>query len=210
MYISASLERIILFLYPTLTVLASSLIFKNKLNLKIIIALLLSYGGTILVMLEEQKNLLDQQNFWLGASLVFASAITFACYLLLTPSLITKFGSWRLTGWSLSAACIGTLFHFFLTKPNPILVLTELPISIFWYGLYLGVFVTVIPTILMILSIESLGASRSAMISSISPILTILLAVIFLGEYLNYIQWIGCVLNIAGVLLISLGRHKMS
>jgi drug/metabolite transporter (DMT)-like permease len=84
MYISASLERIILFLYPTLTVLASSLIYKQPLRLKAYIAILLSYGGTVIVMLQEQNHAPMQSNFWLGASLVFASAVAFACYLLLT------------------------------------------------------------------------------------------------------------------------------
>lgn len=210
MFISASLERIILFLYPTLTVFASSFIFKQKLRYKTIFALILSYGGTVLVMLQEQSQMPAQDNFWLGASLVFASAVTFACYLLLTPPLIKKFGSWKLTGWSLSAACIGTLLHYFITTPAPISFLIELPISIFWYGLFLGVFVTVLPTVLLILSIEYLGANQSAMISSISPILTILLAVLFLGEYLNSIQWIGCALNIIGVMMISLSKNNFS
>src|SRR5574343_170764 len=93
MYISASLERIILFLYPTLTVIASSLIYKQPLRLKAYIAILLSYGGTVIVMLQEQNHAPMQSNFWLGASLVFASAIAFACYLLLTPRLIEKFGA---------------------------------------------------------------------------------------------------------------------
>lgn len=109
-----------------------------------------------------------------------------------------------------SAACIGTLLHYFITTPAPISFLIELPISIFWYGLFLGVFVTVLPIVLLILSIEYLGANQSAMISSISPILTILLVVLFLGEYLNSIQWIGCALNIIGVMMISLSKNNFS
>lgn len=210
MYISASLERIILFLYPTLTVLASSVIYKQKLSLKSMLAIALSYGGTVIVMLQEQSNVPHESNFWLGASLVFASAVCFAGYLLLTPRLIQRFGSWNFTGLALSIACIGTLTHYMIATPQPLLLLTQLPVSVIWYGIALGLLVTVLPTVLMAQSIARLGAAQSAMIASIGPILTIILATIFLGEHLNAIQWLGCVLNIIGVMMITLSKKKFS
>ena len=210
MYISASLERIILFLYPTMTVLASSIIYKQRLSFKSLFAILLSYGGTVIVMLQEQSNVPHQSNFWLGASLVFASAVAFASYLLLTPRLIQKFGSWNFTGLALSIACIGTLTHYVIAIPNPIGLLTQLPSAVIWYGVGLGFMVTVLPTVLLMQSIERLGASQSAMIASIGPILTIILATLFLGEKMNAIQWFGCVLNIVGVMMITLSKKKLA
>jgi drug/metabolite transporter (DMT)-like permease len=210
MYISASLERIILFLYPTLTVLASCALYRQKLSLKSIFAILLSYGGTVLVMLQEQQNAPVQEHFWLGASFVFASAIAFAAYLLLTPPLIKKFGSWNFTGLALSTACIGTLVQFFWVTPAPFELIQQLPTGVLWYGLALGFFVTVVPTVLLMQSIERLGAAQSAMIASIGPILTILLAVAFLNEHLNFWQWVGCLLNIVGVMLITLSKKKLA
>lgn len=208
MYISASLERIILFLYPTLTVLASSVFFKQTLQLKTLVAIALSYGGTVLVMLQEQANTPHNDAFWIGASLAFASAVCFAAYLLMTPRLIEKFGSWHFNGLALSIACMGTLVHFGLATPQPIQLITQLPSSVLYYGLALGVFVTVLPTILMAQSIQRLGPAQSAMIASIGPILTILLATLFLGEHLNALQWLGCGLNIVGVLMITLSKRK--
>ena len=210
MYISASLERIILFLYPTLTVLASRLIYRQPLNIKTVLAILLSYGGTVIVMLQEQSHSPHNGNFWLGASFVFASAVAFATYLLMTPKLMIKFGSWHFTGLALSIACLGTLTHFALAVPEPLHVLGQLPLSVLAYGAALGFFVTVLPTILMMQSIVRLGPGQSAMIASIGPVLTILLAVAFLGEQLNGIQWLGCLLNIAGVLMITLSKNKGS
>ena len=210
MYISASLERIILFLYPTLTVIATSFIYKKPLSARSIFAIALSYGGTVLVMLQEQSNVPHEGNFWLGASLVFASAICFATYLLLTPRLIHKFGSWNYSGLALSIACIGMLTHYCIATPNPIGLLIALPSSVIWYGIALGLLVTVLPTILVAQSIARLGASQTAMIASIGPILTIILATLFLGESLNTIQWIGCALNIIGVLMITLAKKKLS
>ncbi len=210
MYISASLERIILFLYPTLTVLASSVIYKHNLSLKSMLAIALSYGGTVIVMLQEQGNVSHEGHFWLGASLVFASAVCFAGYLLLTPRLIQRFGSWNFTGLALSIACIGTLTHYMIATPQPLLLLTQLPVSVIGYGIALGLLVTVLPTVLMAQSIARLGAAQSAMIASIGPILTIILATIFLGEHLNAIQWLGCMLNIIGVMMITLAKKKFS
>ena len=210
MYISASLERIILFLYPTLTVIASSFIYKQKLRLKSIFAIALSYGGTVIVMLQEQSTVAHEGNFWIGVSLVFASAVCFASYLLLTPRLIQKFGSWNYTGLALSIACIGTLTHFIIATPNPIGLLSQLPTTVIWYGIALGLLVTVLPTILIAQSISRLGAAQSAMIGSIGPILTIILAVSLLGEHMNIIQWFGCLLNIIGVMMITLSKNKLA
>ncbi|WP_288412162.1 DMT family transporter [uncultured Acinetobacter sp.] len=209
MFISASLERIILFLYPTLTVLASSLIYRQKLNAKTWFAIFLSYGGTVLVMLQEGKIAPSQGNLWIGCSIVFASAVAFAAYLLLTPHLIKKFGSWNFNGLALSVACVGTLLHFIIGTTHPIDTLMQLPTGVWLYGIGLGFFVTVLPTALLMQSIQRLGASQSAMIASIGPILTIILAVLFLNEHLNLWQWIGCGLNIVGVLMISLGKSRL-
>ena len=210
MYISASLERIILFLYPTLTVIASSMIYKQRLALKSIFAIALSYGGTVIAMLQEQSNMPHEGDFWLGVSFVFASAVSFACYLLLTPRLIQRFGSWNFTGLALTVACIGTLTHYVIATPDPIGLITQLPSSVIWYGIALGFAVTVLPTIFVAQGIARLGASQTAMIASIGPILTIILATLFLGETMNHIQWFGCALNIIGVMMITLSKKKLA
>ena len=161
-------------------------------------------------MLQEQSNTPHDTYFWLGSSLVFASAVCFASYLLLTPRLIQKFGSWNYTGLALSIACIGTLTHFIIATPNPIGLLSQLPTTVIWYGIALGLLVTVLPTILIAQSISRLGAAQSAMIGSIGPILTIILAVSLLGEHMNIIQWFGCLLNIIGVMMITLSKNKLA
>jgi drug/metabolite transporter (DMT)-like permease len=135
--------------------------------------------------------------------------VAFAGYLLLTPPLIKKFGSWNFTGLALTVACIGTLTHYALSTPHPIQLLLQLPSSVIWYGIGLGFLVTVLPTVMLMQSIERLGASQSAMIASIGPVLTILLAVAFLNEHLNMWQWVGCLLNIIGVMMIILRKKRL-
>ncbi len=208
MYVSASLERIILFLYPTLTVIASSFIYGQKIAPKVWIAILLSYGGTLIVMLGEGWKALHATNLLLGSSLVFAGAIAYAMYLVMTPTLINRFGSWRFTGLAMSVACLAAIGHYIMITPQPVQHLMALPEKVIWYGLALGFFCTVLPATLLMQGIARIGSSQAALISAGGPILTLLLAVAFLGEHLNAVQWLGCALNIFGVLMITLAPKK--
>lgn len=208
MYISASLERIILFLYPTLTVLASAAIYKKKITLHTWLAIILSYGGTVVVMLGEGWHALLSSNMLLGSSLVFAGAVAYAMYLVMTPTLIKRFGSWRFTGLAMSVACICSIIHYLIVSPNPIQLIAQLPHGVIWFGVALGIFSTVLPATFLMQGIARIGSAQAALISSGGPILTLLLAVIFLGEHLNVIQWLGCALNMVGVMMITLAPRK--
>ncbi len=209
MFISASLERIILFLYPTLTVIASSLLYKQKLDVKSLFAIFLSYGGTVLVMLQEHNNAPIQGNFWLGTSFVFASAVAFAGYLLLTPPLIKKI--WFLEFHRLSFnSCLYRYInplHFKYPSPVSTPITTSLKCNL--VRDWLRFFSHCLTYVMLMQSIERLGASQSAMIASIGPVLTILLAVVFLNEHLNMWQWVGCFLNIVGVMMITLRKKRL-
>lgn len=207
-YISASLERIILFLYPTITVIASAIIYKQKIPLFMWFAIGLSYGGTLLVMLNEAGMQSSSQHLWLGVGLVFGSAITYAMYLMMGQQLVKKFGSMRFTALATSVAALGVLLHYALETPSAVQYLIDLPYQVHIYGAILGVFSTVLPTILLMMGVERLGASHASMLSAGGPIFTLILAVIVLGEYLNGWQWLGCILNILGVLLVSFKKNS--
>ena len=208
MFISASLERIILFLYPTLTVLATAAIYKKKIELRTWLAILLSYGGTVIVVLGEGWHALTSNNILLGSALVFAGAIAYALYLVMTPTMIKRFGSWRFTGLAMSIACIVSIAHYIYSTPAPIQHIEQLPTEALWFGVALGIFSTVLPATLLMQGIARIGSAQAALISAGGPIMTLLLAVIFLGESLNLIQWFGCALNITGVLMITLAPKK--
>ncbi len=202
--ISASLERIILFLYPTLTVLLMAILKGQRIKTRTIIALILSYAGTLLVMVGEGVAVLQQKGMLTGSAFVFASAVAYALYLVMTPNLIQRFGSWRFTGLAMSLACIAALIHFFVITSNPLVWLHGLSWTVIGYGVALGFFSTVLPTTLLMQGIERIGSSQAAMISSGGPVLTVFIAVLALNEHLNALQWLGCALNIGGVLMITL------
>ena len=202
-YISASLERIILFLYPTLTVLLTAALYRRPISARTGLAIVLSYGGTLVVMLGEGWHALIGEGVLWGSALVFAGAVAYASYLVMTPTLIERFGSWRFTGLAMSVACIASILHFVWVTPAPIMVLQGFSAQVIWLGIALGFFSTVLPATLLMQGIQRIGAAQAALISAGGPILTILLAVAFLGEHLNLIQWLGCGLNIFGVLMIT-------
>lgn len=203
-YISASLERIILFLYPTLTVLMTAAITRQAITGHTWLAMLLSYGGTLVVILGEGWHALIGDGILWGSALVFAGAVAYASYLVMTPTLIERFGSWRFTGLAMSVACIASILHFVWVTPAPMMVLQGFSAQVIWLGVALGFFSTVLPATLLMQGIQRIGAAQAALISAGGPILTIVLAVAFLGEHLNWIQWLGCGLNIIGVLMITL------
>ena len=203
-YISASLERIILFLYPTLTVLLTAAIYRQPIVARTWLAIALSYGGTLLVMLGEGWQALIGDGVLWGSALVFAGAVAYASYLVMTPTLIQRFGSWRFTGLAMSVACVASMVHFVWVTPAPLLLLQGFSSQVIWLGVALGFFSTVLPATLLMQGIQRIGAAQAALISAAGPVLTILLAVALLGEQLNWIQWLGCGLNIFGVLMITL------
>ena len=207
-YISASLERLILFLYPTLTVLISAVWMRKRVARRTLLAIVLSYGGTVLVMLGERSPVGGHGALWLGSALVFAAAVAYALYLLMTPTLIDRFGSLRLNGLSMSVAGVAALTHFALVQGQPWAFLCDLPKAAWGYGLVLGVFATVVPTLLLMMGIERIGAPRAALLSSGGPVFTLLLAVLVLKEPLTAVQWLGVALNLGGVMLVGFEKSS--
>jgi len=209
LYISASLERIILFLYPTLTVVMTALLKRRMISPRVLAAIVLSYGGTIVVMLDEGAQAHQHPHqVWIGSLLVFTSAVAYATYLVMTPTLIQRFGSWRFTGLAMSIACLASLLHYVVTAQQPLHTLIEFSPSVWELGIMLGIFSTVLPATFLMQGIARVGASQAALLSAGGPIITVVLAVLFLGEQLSSMQWIGCALNMAGVLMITLWPVK--
>ena len=203
-YISASLERIILFLYPTLTVLMMAAMHKRAIHVRTLFAIALSYGGTLVVMLGEGAQQAADGSVWTGSFFVFASALAYALYLVMTPTLIRRFGSWRFTGLAMSVACIASIVHYSVVTPAPLGLLSHYSWTILGLGVALGIFSTVLPATFLMQGIARVGPSQAAMLSAGGPIMTVVLAVLFLGESLSTLQWVGCGLNIVGVLMITL------
>lgn len=197
-YISASLERLVLLLYPTLVVVLSALILRRPVSGREALALAVSYGGIVVVFYEELS--LAGPDVILGSALIFGSATAFALYMIGSGEMVRRLGSMRFTAYAMTIACLATLVHFgFSYDP----VLLALPLEVYGLALFMAVVCTVIPTFLMNAGIHRIGAGPAAIISALGPVMTIFLAYLFLDEQLTPAQSLGALMVIIGVFVVS-------
>jgi drug/metabolite transporter (DMT)-like permease len=204
-YISAGLERLILFLYPTMVVLISALFFKQRVGRTIVLALLISYAGISLVYMHDMNVL--QHDALTGSVLIFGSALAYAVYLVGAGHTIAKIGAIRFTAYVLTVACVACLLQFAVTHTVADLNLSP---RVYGLGVAMAVFSTVLPTFMLAAAMRRIGSMHTSMIGSAGPVSTILLAYVFLDEQLSLIQIIGSILVLIGVLMISLKKSGKS
>ncbi len=196
-YISAGLERLILFLYPTFAVLLNAAVYKKRISKIQKWALALTYAGIGIAYFAELK--LDNSNpdFYLGTFLVFLCAVTFSIYLVGSGKLIPLIGATKFTAYTMTAAAIGVGIHYLLAG----VPVQHLSPTLLGYGVLLAIIATVVPTFFISNGLKRIGSNNVAIISSVGPVSTILQAHYFLGEQLLAAQVFGTALVIAGVLL---------
>ena len=202
-HIPAGLERLILFLYPTFVVLLTALLHRRAISRIQQLALLLSYAGIGLV--YGTQPLSGAPDITLGALLVLGSAVTFAVYMTASGHYIPRFGSRRFTAYSMSVACGVTIAHFLLTRPLARLAVSS---DVLWLAVGLALISTVLPAFLMNAGIRRIGADRAAIIGTVGPVSTLVLAYLVLGEAMALPQVLGAALVLGGVLLVILTRRK--
>lgn len=202
-YISAGLERLILFTYPTLTVLIGVLFMGKTLQRREIAALFLSYAGIGLVFFHDLEFSGESRAVLLGSAFVFASSLSYALYLAGSGAMIQRLGSARFTALAMLISTLATQLHFLVTQPLSAL---RQPLPIYAYGAAMALLSTVLPVFLQSAAIRRIGASRSVMIGTLGPMLTIVFAWWLLDEPLSSGQMAGAVLVLAGVWLTSRRR----
>lgn len=200
-YVSAGLERMILFLYPTLVVILSALMHRRGIGRRRIIALLASYLGIAVVFMNDASMI--QKNLILGATLIFGGSLAFALYLIGSGNVIAKIGAMRFSAIAMSSACIASMVQFLLLRPIHALVL---PRGAYEVILCMAIFSTVLPAFLLSAGIRRIGAEKSALVNAAGPVMTIFLAWKFLGEPVTWLQMLGTILVLAGVLIVSLEK----
>ncbi|HEX9301006.1 MAG TPA: DMT family transporter [Casimicrobiaceae bacterium] len=200
-YINAALERLVLFLYPTMVVLLSALLLKKPITHRAIAALLLSYGGIAIVFAHDMGFSGDPRAFWTGGGLVFASAFLYALYLVGAVDVIARVGSMRFIAWAMLASTIFVFAQFGLTRD---IALLRVPASIYGISLAMAVFSTVLPTWLIAEAIRRIGANAASLVGSLGPVFTIGLGAVILGEPVHSIQLAGAALVLIGVMLVTL------
>lgn len=205
-YVSASIERIILFIYPTLAVLLNLLIFKVAISKKQWIAIFITYLGIGLAYWGELNQIPDTKMFFFGSWMILLCAITFAFYLVGSGKIIPKIGAPQFTSLSMLAASVGIFIHYLVTHRQGITSIVDMHIlhsSSLVYVIALALIATVIPSFLISGGMKRIGSNDLAIISSIGPVSTLLQARLVLNESFSWEQVLGTVFVIAGVLLIK-------
>jgi drug/metabolite transporter (DMT)-like permease len=200
-YITASLERLILYLNPTLVLVLGFLLFGKKISRTQILAMALSYSGVLLVFGHEVS--FDGGNALLGAGLVFASAISYAIYLVYSGEMVQRLGALRLVGLATSVACFFCILQFLLLKP---LSAAAVGAPVIWLSILNATLCTAVPVLLVMMAIERIGAGLTAQIGMIGPMSTIAMGVLLLDEQLNLWIIAGTALVLLGVYWVSRGR----
>jgi len=197
-YISAGLERLILFLYPTFVVLMNKVLFGQEIKRIQLLALLLTYAGIGIAYYGEMEFDSSNPGFFIGSILVFLCSLTYAFYIAGSGRVIPFIGANKFTAYAMLSATLGIFVHY-LIRGN-YLALSEAG-AMWKYGLMLALLATVLPTFMLSAGLLRIGANNVAIISAIGPVSTILQAHWVLGEPIHSKQLIGTAFVIAGVLL---------
>ena len=197
-FISASLERLILYLNPTLVLVLGWLLYGRKISYQRVVAMAISYAGVLLVFGHEASFV--GTNAALGAALVLASAISYAIYLSYSGQLVQRLGSLRLAGWATTVACLLCIVQFVVLRP---LASAQVAEPVVWLSLLNAVACTAVPVLLVMMAIERIGAGLTAQTGMIGPMSTLLMGVFILGEPFNVWVLAGTALVLSGVFLVT-------
>ncbi len=204
-YISASLERLILYLNPTLVLALGFFLFKKTVSRRALLAMAVSYSGVLLVFGHELMTqpvahaASASQTLW-GATLVFGSAVSYAVYLAFSGQEVQRLGALRLTGWATSVACVLCIVQFVVVRPLDAMVVAP---EVLWLSLLNATLCTFAPVLMVMMAMERIGATMTAQTGMVGPLSTLLMGVFILGEPFTLWIAVGTGLVLAGVWLLA-------
>lgn len=204
-YVSASLERLILYLNPTLVLLIGMVMFGRRATRHQLGALVIGYAGVVLAFAHDYQ--LHGSSIALGSALVFGSALAYAVYLVGSGELVRRIGPIRLTAYASCVAAVLCVVHFGATRP--LALLFQQPAPVYWLSLLNGTVCTVVPVFAVMMGISRIGATSAAQVGMVGPVSTIVLAWLVLGEHLGPYQIAGTVLVLVGVFVVSQSRGDL-
>lgn len=205
-HISAGLERLILFLSPSLVVLLSAAWLKRPIEGRQWGAMLLSYAGVMLVFGHDLSQR-PEGNIVLGSLFVFGSALSYSVYLTCSGELIKRVGTTRLVAYAMLVSCLASLIQFFIVHPIDVLIQ---PTAVYVYSLIHAVFHTVLPVFMLMWAVAFIGAPTASLLGMVGPVSVLFLAAWFLGEPITAWQLAGTGLVLAGVMVLLPRRQKVS
>lgn len=200
-YISANLERLILYLTPTFVLALNVLVFKARVRRMQVIALVVSYVGVLVVFGRDVT--LEGSNVALGAALVLGGALSYATYLAFSGEAVKRLGALRITGVATSIACVLCIAQFFVLRPASAIIV---PQEVIWLSVLNATAATFLPVLLVMMAVERVGSTVSAQVGAVGPMTTIIFSAALLGEPITLSLAVGTMLVLAGVWLLTRSR----
>ena len=199
-YISAQMERLTLFVYPAIIAILAAMFLGERLTPRIVAAIALCWLG-VFVMYWQEKKLLDGSNVGLGVLLVAGAALSYSLYVLFAKPTMLRMGSRQFTSLAMIGSTAFVIVHFAVTR-DPAELVSARP-AVYLIGLVLAFVCTVIPSFMISEAIVRIGATRTSVIGSVGPVLTMLLAILVLGEASSPQHFFGMLLAAVGVTLVA-------
>lgn len=199
-YVTASLERLILYLNPTLVLLFGWIVYRRRITRWQAAGMAVSYAGVLLVFGHELQLGQSAAAAW-GTLLIFLSAVSYAVYLVASGEFVKRLGSLRLVGLATSVACVLCIVQFLLLRP--VETAFQVAPEVIWLSVLNAIVCTALPVLAVMMAIERIGPAMAAQTGMIGPMSTILMGVLILGE--PFTGWIaaGTVLVIAGIFVFT-------
>jgi len=201
--ITASIERVLLFTYPSIIVIMHALQWKTLPQRRTLGALTLTYCGIFLVVTGLDLSILKAN--LVGSTLVLICAFTSATYYVIGEQVALRIGSTLFTLGALTTATAALGVHYGVSESAHIHPWTQ-PALVWLVCIVL--FSTVIPMLAMAEGVKLLGAPRASIVSTVGPPFTILVGSITLHEMLSLAQWLGVLLIVAGIVILELKKSK--
>jgi drug/metabolite transporter (DMT)-like permease len=200
-YITAQLERLLLFTYPAFVILFGAMFFGGRLTAWGIAAVALAYAGLAIVFLGG--DITESENLWLGSGLVLGCAMLFALFQLIAKEFIDRMGPPLFTCLAMLGAATAIFLHFVISAlaTDGLVDAFDLPARVYWIGLIIAVFSTLLPSFFMNIAIGHIGAQRVAMLGMFGPLATIIAAIVVLGEPFGLWDAVGTLVTFAGIAL---------
>lgn len=202
--ISAGLERMILYAYPSLVLLIHAAIARERPSPRAVAAVLICYAGLGVAFFHDVSFAGASHSVLTGAAWVFASAVTYALYYIGSARLLQRMGSMRLAGLVGSVSCGLVIGHYSLSRDWATLL--SLPGAVWGYAALMAVLSTALPIYWATLAIQRLGAAHAATFGNLGPVLTLIAAWLILGEAISAWQITGLALVLFGVTHLKPGK----
>jgi drug/metabolite transporter (DMT)-like permease len=197
-FVAAGVGRLLLFIYPTIVVILSAVVLKKPMSRRDLMALAITYAGVALVLSNQFDKM--SANFWLGATLVMLSAVSFSVYLVGSGEVVVRVGTIRFTAYATAAASLFCILQFLALRPLSALAL---PVRVYMLAVAMALISTVMPIFMMAEALRRIGASRVAMISALGPFATVVAGYLGLDEKMTLLQTAGGCLVVLGVVVVA-------